>query len=87
MESTNLELHQLIANNVSGSNINQISMKIKGVLDAEVNGGFRKYEEAFLTIDYLEKHPGNEQFVQSLRAAKTEQNSLLKQGIISRMSH
>jgi hypothetical protein len=87
MESTNLELHQLIANNVSGSNINQISMKIKGVLDAEVNGGFRKYEEAFLTTDYLEKHPEYEQFVQSLRAAKTEQNSLLKQGIISRVSH
>ena len=38
-------------------NISMLGMKLNGVVDAAVQGGTKKYEEAFFTDNYLKANP------------------------------
>lgn len=60
--------------------INPLSMKINGIVDPAVMGGFGKYEEAFLTPDYLEENPEDEKLVDRLKDLIASQIPLLEIG-------
>lgn len=53
-------------------------MKINGIVDPAVMGGFGKYEEAFLTPDYLEENPDDEELVDRLKDLIASQIPLLE---------
>ncbi|XP_055923008.1 dedicator of cytokinesis protein 1 isoform X2 [Eupeodes corollae] len=80
MESTNKALRDLIISHRNDENIpiNPLSMKINGIVDPAVMGGFGKYEEAFLTPDYLEENPDDEELVDRLKDLIASQIPLLE---------
>lgn len=82
MESTNKAIRDLIIAHRNDENIpiNPLSMKINGIVDPAVMGGFGKYEEAFLTPDYLEEHPNDEELVDRLKDLIASQIPLLEIG-------
>lgn len=54
MESTERELRNLISLYTAEPtrNINPFSMRLQGTIDANVQGGISKYEQAFLTVEF-----------------------------------
>ena len=53
-------------------NVNSLSLALTSVIDSPLNGGIRKYKEAFLGESYLSQHQGNTEeadFVQRLKSA------------------
>ncbi|EDV94993.1 dedicator of cytokinesis protein 1 isoform X2 [Drosophila grimshawi] len=69
MKDTNRDIRQLVILYQSDESlhINQLSMKLNGIVDPAVMGGFAKYEEAFLTDEYLEQHPDDKELVEELK--------------------
>lgn len=49
-------------------NLNPFTMRLKGTIDANVQGGIPKYQEAFLSEAYLNSPEGKDQNVQKLRS-------------------
>nr|AKO62845.1 mbc isoform a [Prodiamesa olivacea] len=58
--------------------ITTLTMKIQGVVDAAVNGGTSKYEDAFLTDEYLEKNPEDAPLVDKLKNLIADQIPILE---------
>lgn len=54
----------------SNQSLNSLTMALNGVIDAEVNGGVKKYQEAFFTDEYCRK--GNINHIQQLKVALHE---------------
>lgn len=54
MEATERELRSLISQYTADPtrNINPFSMRLQGTIDANVQGGITKYEQAFLTSEF-----------------------------------
>lgn len=79
MEITNKNIRDLVIahKNDESLPINPLSMKINGVVDPAVMGGFGKYEEAFLTPEYLETHEQEEHLVEKLKELIASQIPLL----------
>lgn len=82
MKSTNKDIRDLIIAHKNDENlpINQLSMKINGIVDPAVMGGFSKYEDAFLTSDYLEEHPNHKDLLDELKDLIASQIPLLEIG-------
>lgn len=80
MSNVNKELIEMIVDYSSDLklNINPLSMKINGIVDAAVMGGFKKYEEAFLVPEFLEQNPSFYQWTQKLKDLIAEQIPLLQ---------
>lgn len=80
MESTNETIRDLIIahKNDESLPINPLSMKIQGIVDPKVMGGFKKYEEAFLTEDYVQQNPDDEPLVEKLKELIASQIPLLE---------
>ncbi|PRP85542.1 hypothetical protein PROFUN_06774 [Planoprotostelium fungivorum] len=57
------------------------TMTLNGVIDAAVNGGVAKYQDAFLTPSYLSENPKNERLVDDLRWELVRQMSILTTGV------
>ncbi|RWS31375.1 hypothetical protein B4U80_06775 [Leptotrombidium deliense] len=55
MESTNNEIKNLILQHIYEQNVplNQLTMRLNGVVDAAVMGGIVNYEKAFFTAEYM----------------------------------
>lgn len=53
-------------------------MKISGVVDPAVQGGFGKYEEAFLTPEYMERNSHDEHLIDKLKDLIASQIPLLE---------
>ena len=53
--------------NVDGGQINAFRMKIKGTVEASVNGGVSNYISAFLTDKYIQENPDDKVYVDKLR--------------------
>jgi dedicator of cytokinesis protein 1 len=47
--------------------LGDLTMKLSGILDAAVMGGIANYEKAFLTPEYLEREPEDEELVTRLK--------------------
>lgn len=80
MEMKNKEIRDLIIvhKNDDSLPINPLSMKINGIVDPAVMGGWAKYEDAFLTEEYLEKNPKDERLVGILKELIALQIPLLE---------
>jgi hypothetical protein len=57
-------------------NINPFTMVLKGVIDAAVNGGVKKYQEAFFFPEYVADHPTHAQRVEELKQCLYDQVAL-----------
>ncbi|EPQ17482.1 Dedicator of cytokinesis protein 3 [Myotis brandtii] len=84
VENKNQELRALIGQyqhkQVHG-NINLLSMCLNGVIDAAVNGGIARYQEAFFDKDYITKHPGDAEKIAQLKELMQEQVHILGVGL------
>ncbi|XP_075145511.1 dedicator of cytokinesis protein myoblast city isoform X3 [Haematobia irritans] len=80
MKSTNKDIRDLIIahKNDESLPVNQLSMKINGIVDPAVMGGCGKYEDAFLVPEYLEDHPDDKYLVEELKDLMASQIPLLE---------
>jgi len=62
-------------------NINQLSMKLNGVIDAAVMGGTANYEEAFCGPTYLDLRPEQAHLVARLQELLASQIPILEEGL------
>jgi tetratricopeptide (TPR) repeat protein len=80
MQKANEDLRGLImdhANPPVPPPLNPLTMKLNGTIDAAVNGGTAKYEQAFFTDEYLEDNPEHEEKVRVLKDQIANQIPLL----------
>ncbi|KAH8278766.1 hypothetical protein KR018_008948, partial [Drosophila ironensis] len=80
MRDTNRDVRQLVILHRSDEklNINPLTMKLNGIIDPAVMGGFTKYEEAFLTEEYLEQNPDDKDLIDELKDLIAMQIPLLE---------
>ncbi|PSN51994.1 Dedicator of cytokinesis protein 1 [Blattella germanica] len=80
MEITNKSLRDLIIahRNDPALQLNPLSMKVNGIVDAAVMGGVTNYEKAFFTTEYLEAHPEDASLVTKLKDLIASQIPLLE---------
>jgi len=52
---------------VDGGSIGGFRMKIKGTVEASVNGGIKNYIDAFFTEEYIRDHPDDQVYVDKLK--------------------
>lgn len=83
MESTNKTIRELIIAHISDDTlrIDPLSMKINGIVDPAVMGGFTKYEDAFFTDEYAELNPNDEPLIETLKDLIAQQVPLLDAAI------
>ncbi|XP_036049467.1 dedicator of cytokinesis protein 3 isoform X4 [Onychomys torridus] len=84
VENKNQELRALISqyqHKPVHGNINLLSMCLNGVIDAAVNGGIARYQEAFFDKDYISKHPGDAEKIAQLKELMQEQVHVLGVGL------
>ncbi|TNM89956.1 hypothetical protein fugu_004190 [Takifugu bimaculatus] len=61
--------------------INPLSMKLNGIVDPAVMGGFSNYEKAFFTDAYIQEHPEDQERIEVLKHLIALQIPLLAEGI------
>ncbi|XP_054910667.1 dedicator of cytokinesis protein 4b isoform X1 [Poeciliopsis prolifica] len=83
IENKNLQLRTLITQCQSRQmqNINPLTMCLNGVIDAAVNGGLARYQEAFFVKDYIMNHPEDGDKIGRLRELMFEQAHILEYGL------
>lgn len=83
METTNKTIHDLVVAHINDDTlrIDPLSMKINGIVDPAVMGGFTKYEEAFFSTEYVERNPANEPLIEKLKDLIAQQIPLLDAAI------
>uniref|UniRef100_A0A8C6LEW6 Dedicator of cytokinesis 3 n=1 Tax=Nothobranchius furzeri TaxID=105023 RepID=A0A8C6LEW6_NOTFU len=84
VENKNLELRTLISqyqHKQPHGNINLLSMTLNGVIDAAVNGGIARYQEAFFDKDYITSHPEDTEKITQLKDLMQEQVHILGVGL------
>ncbi|XP_010894805.2 dedicator of cytokinesis protein 4b isoform X3 [Esox lucius] len=83
IENKNLQLRTLITQCQSRQmqNINPLTMCLNGVIDAAVNGGLARYQEAFFVKDYVMNHPEDGEKIGRLRELMFEQAHILEYGL------
>ncbi|XP_029471470.1 dedicator of cytokinesis protein 4 isoform X3 [Rhinatrema bivittatum] len=83
LENKNLQLRTLITQCQTRQmqNINPLTMCLNGVIDAAVNGGVTRYQEAFFVKDYVLNHPEDGDKITRLRDLMLEQAQILEFGL------
>uniref|UniRef100_A0A8B9LN99 Dedicator of cytokinesis 4b n=1 Tax=Astyanax mexicanus TaxID=7994 RepID=A0A8B9LN99_ASTMX len=83
IENKNLQLRTLITQCQTRQmqNINPLTMCLNGVIDAAVNGGLARYQEAFFVKDYIMNHPEDGDKIGRLRELMFEQAQILEFGL------
>ncbi|XP_053723434.1 dedicator of cytokinesis protein 3-like isoform X2 [Synchiropus splendidus] len=84
VENKNQELRTLIGqyqHKQHHGNINLLSMTLNGVIDAAVNGGIARYQEAFFDKDYIISHPEDTEKITQLKDLMQEQAHVLGVGL------
>ncbi|XP_030071824.1 LOW QUALITY PROTEIN: dedicator of cytokinesis protein 4 [Microcaecilia unicolor] len=83
LENKNLQLRTLISQCQTRQmqNINPLTMCLNGVIDAAVNGGVTRYQEAFFVKDYILSHPEDGDKINRLRDLMLEQAQILEFGL------
>ncbi|XP_026880343.2 dedicator of cytokinesis protein 4 isoform X2 [Electrophorus electricus] len=83
IENKTLQLRTLIAQCQTRQmqNINPLTMCLNGVIDAAVNGGLTRYQEAFFAKDYISSHPEDGDKITRLRELMFEQAHILEYGL------
>ena len=76
MDNKNKELRQLVAQystECAPNDLNPLTMRLNGNIDAAVGGGIAKYQEAFFSDDYIKQNPEYAPHIARLRALFLEQ--------------
>ncbi|XP_033363792.1 dedicator of cytokinesis protein 3 isoform X2 [Bombus vosnesenskii] len=83
MLSVERELRRLVAQYTAepNRNINPFSMRLQGIIDANVMGGITKYQEAFLTPEFARQNPDMVPHVNRLKSLILDQMSVLEAGL------
>ncbi|XP_020666098.1 dedicator of cytokinesis protein 4 isoform X5 [Pogona vitticeps] len=83
LENKNQQLRTLISQCQSRQmlNINPLTMCLNGVIDAAVNGGVSRYQEAFFVKEYILNHPEDGEKITCLRELMLEQAQILEFGL------
>ncbi|KAL4655684.1 dedicator of cytokinesis protein 3 isoform X1 [Arapaima gigas] len=84
VENKNQELRTLISqyqHKQLHGNINLLSMCLNGVIDAAVNGGIARYQEAFFDKEYISSHPEDTEKITQLKDLMQEQVHILGVGL------
>uniref|UniRef100_A0A3Q0RDM2 Dedicator of cytokinesis 3 n=1 Tax=Amphilophus citrinellus TaxID=61819 RepID=A0A3Q0RDM2_AMPCI len=84
VENKNQELRTLISqyqHKQLHGNINLLSMTLNGVIDAAVNGGIARYQEAFFDKEYITSHPEDTDKITQLKDLMQEQVHILGVGL------
>lgn len=83
MEAANKQVRALISKHQNDPtlNINPLSMKLGGMIDAVVMGGVSNYEKAFLTPEFLQENRDCENDVERLKDLIIEQVEILEEGM------
>uniref|UniRef100_A0A7N6A6K4 Dedicator of cytokinesis 3 n=1 Tax=Anabas testudineus TaxID=64144 RepID=A0A7N6A6K4_ANATE len=84
VENKNQELRTLISqyqHKQLHGNINLLSMTLNGVIDAAVNGGIARYQEAFFDKEYISSHPEDTEKITQLKDLMQEQVHVLGVGL------
>ncbi|XP_021925130.1 dedicator of cytokinesis protein 3 isoform X3 [Zootermopsis nevadensis] len=83
MESVNKELRQLFNQYTLDRkrNINPFSMRLQGIIDANVMGGISKYQQAFFTQEFSRQHPEFTDHVYRLKTLILDQIQVLESGL------
>ncbi|GAA6106955.1 dedicator of cytokinesis protein 3 isoform X2 [Tachysurus ichikawai] len=84
VENKNQELRTLISqyqHKQLHGNINLLSMCLNGVIDAAVNGGIARYQEAFFDKDYISTHPEDTEKITQLKDLMQGQVHILGVGL------
>lgn len=84
LEDVNEKLRRLVLAHTfnPGLDLSCLTMKLTGILDAAVMGGVANYESAFLTSAYLDREPGDLQFVTRLRSLICTQVSIVHECLL-----
>ncbi|KAK9873197.1 hypothetical protein WA026_021430 [Henosepilachna vigintioctopunctata] len=80
IEKTNKRLknHIVVYNRDKNIQINPLSLSLTGILDANVMGGIKNYEDSFFIEEYFFHHPENELQIQNLKTLIADQIPLLE---------
>uniref|UniRef100_A0A8B9IPF2 Dedicator of cytokinesis 4 n=1 Tax=Anser cygnoides TaxID=8845 RepID=A0A8B9IPF2_ANSCY len=83
LENKNQQLRTLISQCQTRQmqNINPLTMCLNGVIDAAVNGGVARYQEAFFIKEYVLNHPEDGEKITRLRELMLEQAQILEFGL------
>ncbi|XP_028841844.1 dedicator of cytokinesis protein 3-like [Denticeps clupeoides] len=84
VENKNQELRALISqyqHRHHHGNVNLLSMCLNGVVDAAVNGGIARYQEAFFDKDFIGSHPEETDRITQLKDLMLEQLHILGVGL------
>uniref|UniRef100_A0A8C4PKK4 Dedicator of cytokinesis protein 4 n=1 Tax=Equus asinus asinus TaxID=83772 RepID=A0A8C4PKK4_EQUAS len=83
LENKNQQLKTLISQCQTRQmqNINPLTMCLNGVIDAAVNGGVSRYQEAFFVKEYILSHPEDGDKIARLRELMLEQAQILEFGL------
>ncbi|KAA0712423.1 Dedicator of cytokinesis protein 3 [Triplophysa tibetana] len=84
VENKNQELRTLISqyqHKQLHGNVNLLSMCLNGVIDAAVNGGIARYQEAFFDKEYISSHPEDTEKITQLKDLMQEQVHVLSVGL------
>ncbi|XP_061903202.1 dedicator of cytokinesis protein 3-like isoform X3 [Entelurus aequoreus] len=92
VENKNQELRTLVSqyqHKQLHNNVNLLSMTLNGVIDAAVNGGIARYQEAFFDKDYISSHSEDSEKITQLKNLMQEQVHILGSGLAvhERMVH
>ncbi|XP_074109684.1 dedicator of cytokinesis spg isoform X2 [Cotesia typhae] len=84
MQNVENELRRLVAQYTAEPhrNINPFSMRLQGIIDANVMGGITKYQEAFLTGEFSRQNPEMLPHVNKLKNLILDQISVLESGLV-----
>ncbi|XP_015108826.1 dedicator of cytokinesis protein 3 isoform X1 [Diachasma alloeum] len=84
MQNVETELRRLVAQYTAEPhrNINPFSMRLQGIIDANVMGGITKYQEAFLTAEFSRQNPEMVPHVNKLKNLILDQMSVLESGLL-----
>ncbi|CAH1784994.1 unnamed protein product [Owenia fusiformis] len=80
MDGVNLELRGLVNKYTmdSARNLNPLTMRLNGVIDAAVNGGASRYQDAFCSQEFAIEHPEHDSHICQLKSLFSEQIQLLE---------
>ncbi|KAG8186361.1 hypothetical protein JTE90_026781 [Oedothorax gibbosus] len=83
VEHMNRELRKLIAQYTAEPrrSISPLSMRLQGVIEAAVNGGIAKYQEAFFTLEFSLQNPEETHKIIKLKSLILEKVQILEGGL------
>ncbi|XP_044271519.1 dedicator of cytokinesis protein 3 isoform X2 [Tribolium madens] len=83
MQSVELELRQLITTYTiePKRNLNPLTMRLQGIIDANVQGGISKYQQAFFTQEFAKLCPEHMTYVYTLKNLILDAMQVIEEGL------